>query len=259
MSEWVESDTGPWAAVPSWVIDAEISPRAFKLYAILSLHADGGASGDGATKKTRKQLAARLDCSVDTLDRAVSELEGIGALEKTATKDANGDQGPNKWKLYRVRPGGSKSAAGGGGKDAAVEGTRPSLDPDPQLQGGKQVREVFDAWKTSTGRTSATHLDSKRTRLITAALKNYPLPDVLEAVRGWEHSPYHRGENEHKRTYNDLGLLLRDAEHIERFRDLARTARPKPQEPPTGPELTPEEEFDQWMAEHDPSWKPPSE
>ncbi len=81
---------------------------------------------------------------------------------------------------------------------------------------------------------------------------------MIAAVQGWENSPYHRGENEHRRKYNDLGLLLRDADHIERFRDLARAAKPKLPTDPTGPDLTPEEEWTQWMAEHDPSWTPPA-
>jgi hypothetical protein len=86
---------------------------------------------------------------------------------------------------------------------------------------------VFDAWKSATGRNGGTVLDAKRTRLITAALKTYPIEDVLDAVRGWRNDPFHRGENPNGRAYNDLGLLLRDTEHIEKFRDLARqpTAR----------------------------------
>lgn len=87
------------------------------------------------------------------------------------------------------------------------------------------MEQVFEAWKASTKRTAATVLDATRTRLITAALKTYPLEDVLDAVRGWEHSAYHRGENGEGKVYNDLGLLLRNAENIERFRDLARGPR----------------------------------
>jgi hypothetical protein len=86
-----------------------------------------------------------------------------------------------------------------------------------------EVRKVFEAWCASTGKsTTRTKLDPKRTKLIKAALKNYPLDDVLDAVRGWENSPFHRGENEHRRPYNDLDLILRDAKHIEEHRDYAR-------------------------------------
>ena len=45
---------------------------------------------------------------------------------------------------------------------------------------------------------------------------------LLDAVVGWRHEPFYCGENDRGRAFNDLGLLLRDAEHVERFRDLAR-------------------------------------
>lgn len=128
----VSSDTGPWAMVPAWVLDSGVSPRAVFLYCVLSLYADGGARGRGATTRTRRKLADRLDCSVNTLDRAVAELEGIHAVRRTPTRDASGDQGPNRWIVFRMRPGGPKNGEGGGPTDAAPEETRPPLDPDPQ-------------------------------------------------------------------------------------------------------------------------------
>jgi hypothetical protein len=35
MTEKVESDTGPFAIVPEWVIDADISNGALRLYAVI--------------------------------------------------------------------------------------------------------------------------------------------------------------------------------------------------------------------------------
>lgn len=83
------------------------------------------------------------------------------------------------------------------------------------------IDAVFTAWQQSTGHHRA-RLDDKRRRIITRALKDYPVDDVVDAVRGWRHSTFHTGRNDNKRTYNDLSLLLRDSEHIERFRDLER-------------------------------------
>jgi hypothetical protein len=81
------------------------------------------------------------------------------------------------------------------------------------------VELVFAAWQEATGHTRS-RLDDKRKRVITKALAAYPLDDVCDAVRGWRHSPHHRGENDRRTVYDDLGLLLRDAAHIEKFRDL---------------------------------------
>jgi hypothetical protein len=104
--------------------------------------------------------------------------------------------------------------------------------PSATPTGVEPVRQVFDAWVVSTGRTGRTHLDPKRRKKIQAALRDYPIEDVLDAVRGWEYSPHHRGENDRHTVYNDLELLLRDASQIERFRDLARGStngpRPRP-------------------------------
>jgi hypothetical protein len=82
---------------------------------------------------------------------------------------------------------------------------------------------VFQAWVEATQRTGRTQLDAKRSRLIDIALASYALPDCLDAVRGWRFSPHHRGENDRATIYNDIELLLRDAKHIEFFRDLERS------------------------------------
>ena len=91
----------------------------------------------------------------------------------------------------------------------------------PASPGGDRdaVGRVFVAWQISTGR-SRTRLDDKRSRLIRAALKAYSEADVIAAVEGWAQSAHHRGENGSGTRYNELGLLLRDAAHIEQFRDL---------------------------------------
>ena len=83
---------------------------------------------------------------------------------------------------------------------------------------------VWKEYLTVTDRTAKTLLNAKRRRLITQALKQYGLDDTLAAVRGWRKSPYHCGENATRTTYNDIELLLRDAKHIEQFRDFERGA-----------------------------------
>ena len=85
------------------------------------------------------------------------------------------------------------------------------------------VQDVFSAWLEVTGRDlNKTKLDSKRASRIVWALKNYPKQDVVDAVRGWRNSKFHSGANERGKVYNDLTLLLRDAQHLEEFRELER-------------------------------------
>lgn len=107
---------------------------------------------------------------------------------------------------------------------ATASSGEPDIDAaKDRLKSGVEQR-VFDAWIEATGKTGATVLTEKRRRLIRNALRLYSLDDVLDAVAGWRRSPHHRGENPSGTIYNDLELLLRDAEHIEKFRDLNREA-----------------------------------
>ena len=124
----------------------------------------------------------------------------------------------------------SKNHSATEGKGREGKGNNP-VAPNPRIDNTSPpqaaAQKVFDAWIEATGKTGATKYDHKRRRLITNALKQYPLDDVLDAVQGWRNSPHHRGENDRGTTYNDLELLLRDAAHIEKFRDLNRQrARP---------------------------------
>ena len=96
---------------------------------------------------------------------------------------------------------------------------------------GEDIRVVFDAWVVSTGKTNKTQLDNKRRRLIKQALIQYPLGDVVAAVQGWKHSDFHCGVNDRGTIYNDLGLLLRDASQIEKFRDLTFQGPTNPKTP----------------------------
>lgn len=74
----IKSDTGHWTVVPEWVLDLPISDRAVRLYAVLGAYADY-VSADAPTapnaRPSRRTLAARLRCSVDSVDRALRELE----------------------------------------------------------------------------------------------------------------------------------------------------------------------------------------
>lgn len=103
---------------------------------------------------------------------------------------------------------------------SSVEPAR--LDAARERLQGDQVKQVFDMWINSTGRTAQTKLDPKRRRRIVAGLSSHGLQDCLDAVCGWEKSPFHRGENTDGTKHNEIELLLRDAAHIEKFRDLQR-------------------------------------
>ena len=73
----VRSDTGPFAIVPEWLLDSGVSGNGVKLYALLARYADDST---GRATPKRRTLAKRMGCSVDTVDRVLRELEGLGAI-----------------------------------------------------------------------------------------------------------------------------------------------------------------------------------
>ena len=96
------------------------------------------------------------------------------------------------------------------------------------------IKLVFDKWIEATEKhPTRTKLDEKRRSIIRNALKAHSVEDVCDAVVGWKREPFYCGQNDRKTVYNSLKMLLRDADQIEKFRDLEREAtlvieKPKP-------------------------------
>lgn len=82
------------------------------------------------------------------------------------------------------------------------------------------VKTVFNDWKKTLNHPKAV-MDSKRTTKIKQALETYSQDDLKKAFRGCSLSPFHMGDNDRKQKYDDITLILRDAEHIERFMNYA--------------------------------------
>jgi hypothetical protein len=78
------------------------------------------------------------------------------------------------------------------------------------------VRKVFDAWRNILSHPKA-RLDDRRRRAIKRALSDYGLDDCVRAIHGIRASSFHMGDNADGKVYDDLCLIFRDAEHIERF------------------------------------------
>lgn len=232
----VVSDTGPFSIVPEWVIVSGLSHGAVRLYALIARYADYST---GEAFPSRATLGGKLRVSKDTVDRFIKELVDVGALEVVRRRDGvvwqsnlyivrrsqrrpQGGSTPAPSGRKPAPRGGRTDAPRGGGMDAAL--TRTSeLEPTEQDLLTSDVSLVFEAWIEATGRaTKTTKLDAKRVDLIVGALTQYPLEDVLDAVRGWQKSPWHCGHNDQGKTYNALGTLIGSADRIEQFRDLYR-------------------------------------
>lgn len=88
------------------------------------------------------------------------------------------------------------------------------------------VQRVFEHWVFMLGKAaSRTALGPQRKRAIERALDLYDEAVLMLAVEGCAASPWHAGENDRGRAYDDLSLILRDEEHVERFADLGQRLR----------------------------------
>lgn len=90
----------PHARVPEWLLDADISDRAFRLYALLSRY----ANGDGRAWPGKKLLADRLGCAKSTLEAALAELAEAGAVAVLPRFRDDGSQAQNDYLLHWSRP-----------------------------------------------------------------------------------------------------------------------------------------------------------
>jgi hypothetical protein len=68
-----------FSIVPHWIIKHDISDRALRLYSVLAGFAD---SETNQAFPGRTRLSKELRCSLKSVDRAVGELEQIGAIRK---------------------------------------------------------------------------------------------------------------------------------------------------------------------------------
>ena len=111
-------------------------------------------------------------------------------------------------------------------------------EPSPKVKSTpvdpRRVQGVFDYWVEVHHKRSDTALDTTRTKVITKALHQYPLETIKLAIDGCAKSDWHMGQNPGGKRYNDITLILRNAQKIEQFAELAMVS------------LTAEDELDEW-------------
>lgn len=95
MNDHIDSDIR-FSIVPEWVLDAGLTDRAIRIYALIARYADNDTLQAFPSRET---LAERALCSVKSVDRAIRDLIAAGALRKTHRR--NGDAYQSN--LYTVR------------------------------------------------------------------------------------------------------------------------------------------------------------
>ena len=88
-----------------------------------------------------------------------------------------------------------------------------------------EVAEIFSYWRDIMGHTRA-KMDIKRAQVIRDRLRDgYTVEDLCLAIDGCASSSFHMGMNDRHTAYDSITLILRDADHVDRFISMGEQAR----------------------------------
>ena len=95
-----------FAIIPEWLLHADISGNAVRLYGLLNRY----ANTRGHAWPSRRTLADAMKCSPATVDRAREELQGVKAITVVARRNPSGDPSSNLYILH-IQPGDSNETS----------------------------------------------------------------------------------------------------------------------------------------------------
>lgn len=94
----------------------------------------------------------------------------------------------------------------------------------PESNSLASTQELFTYWQIVMNHPQAKFV-GKRQRAVAQALKwGYSLEDLKKAIDGCFKTPFNMGKNENRQVYDDISLIFRDADHIERFMNNATSS-----------------------------------
>lgn len=77
---------------------------------------------------------------------------------------------------------------------------------------------IFDYWCQVMGRGAGTKLTPKRLKNIKARLADgYKVEEIKQAIDGCKMTPFNMGDNDRNTPFNDIELICREGEKLERF------------------------------------------
>jgi len=133
-----------FSIVPEWVIDADVSDRAIRVYTILARYADNETL---QAFPSRDLIAQRARCHVKSVDRAVEELVAIGAVVKGHRKAGNGYIS-NVYTLRRIPGGRDTTVPRVGTPVSPGRDTRVPLTRTTELEPENYKQMFDDFWES---------------------------------------------------------------------------------------------------------------
>lgn len=176
-----------FSIIPEWVLYADITATAVRLYGTLQRYAD---KDSGECHPSRSTLAQKCNCTVKSIDRALAELIAIGAVLKKQRLSPNGDMTSNQYTVITNAPVASELSLPGDKKDATG---RDKFDTQTivsmnQSQEQTNAKSIADEWwmdyKARTGGKTPTGKGAWHSLLavITGALKAGWSPDEVRTA-----------------------------------------------------------------------------
>lgn len=85
----------------------------------------------------------------------------------------------------------------------------------------EDIETVFRHWvDVVKAGNKLCRLDQARAYVIARAIGDYGIAVCLAAIDGCARSEFHMGVNARKKPFNDLTLIFRDADHVEKFAEM---------------------------------------
>lgn len=169
-----------------------LSPDVRWFYVALSLEVlDSGHQGRRLEFESILKLAGmNKESAINAIDR----LEEVGLLIREGGRKLNLPKAELHFRRYSER--------------------NESIAPNDRKD---QVLEVFRHWQ-NVHEKHQFRLTPVRRKMIRARLQDgYTVDQIKQAIEGCKISPYHQGENDRRTVYDDLELICRTPDNLERF------------------------------------------
>ena len=103
------------------------------------------------------------------------------------------------------------------GNSKALVATELVSAAEPAATSAGAVNRIFAYWQTISGHSKA-RLTAKRKRRITDRLREgYTEEELQAAIAGNKADAFHQGDNDRGTVFDDIELICRDGEHVEKF------------------------------------------
>lgn len=225
-----------YTRMPNSLIDdqimAQLNDKAFKCLMLIVRQTSGFDRAFHTIAITQFQKYCGIK-KRDTVMSCIKELEDkkiilvvrkIGCLNEYSIN-------PNQYQETVLPSNGTSTAKGDGTSTAERAGTSPVKRGTNKETLKETLKEniyvIFEFWK-ETFKSQKTVLTEKRKKKIEARLEQgYSVEDIKKAIVNCSKSDYHMGKNERGTVYNDIELICREPEKLDRFISMSTPVQQK--------------------------------